>query len=331
MFRKSRFSTHNGWRIKPAKLIVLVSALFGVFACTPSPYEASSERYLARIANILEIEQPTVSVTTLETARLKALDIPSQNISMTTLLELRRCHLDTLIAERNSVLGKVAAPSVHFYYESKLISGIVSCLTDKPESLESDTLTMLEEVLTIKQAQLIGHFLNIFAQEETFQSLVEAAPVASSSISATHINRAIVALKAINQVHQKILNNEALTSQELVVIENSLIELHEINRSKGIATLAATLAYQNHTLERATAMLVQLDALNCSASKSSEKATYMMNVLSEYFINDVQAQMGKVYHAWDQVALQLKPLYSSYLQNNGINNVQFEAFLALSE
>ena len=94
--------------------------------------------YQQRMATVLKKDKPAFIVSNLPPyPSLKTLEggVNETSIKLTEFYQLQHCHLATLIAERNTSLGKLQLPSIRFHYEKQLIQGLQECIkqTNEPE------------------------------------------------------------------------------------------------------------------------------------------------------------------------------------------------------
>lgn len=135
------------------RLLLLVILLSG---CEQSGPAGDLDEYLGKLERVLEQgahrtgDYPVLRMPDVRDLALPALE---DSIDVVEFLKLRPCKLHQLVAERNSVLGKLAEPSQRLIYELQFLDAAEDCLstlaTDQPE-----LVLALREVVTRKQAQL---------------------------------------------------------------------------------------------------------------------------------------------------------------------------------
>lgn len=82
-------------------------------------------------------------------------EIPETREGLLDVHALRRCHITTLVEERNSALGRVAPPSQRWHYELELWRRLESCRgSDVAEALGEADRARLERLTTTKGEQL---------------------------------------------------------------------------------------------------------------------------------------------------------------------------------
>lgn len=100
--------------------------------------------------------------------RDRLVDIPETRAGLLNVYALRECHITTLVAERNSALGRVAPASQQWRYELTLWERLNACLeSDVPERLGEADLARLESLAATKSEQLPTAAWNgLFGSEE---------------------------------------------------------------------------------------------------------------------------------------------------------------------
>lgn len=99
--------------------------------------------------------QPPDNIGAFPERRERLLEIPETREGMLNVYALRECHITTLVAERNSTLGRVAPASQRWRYELALWRRLDTCLAgDVPERLAEADRKRLERLTDVKTEQL---------------------------------------------------------------------------------------------------------------------------------------------------------------------------------
>lgn len=117
----------------------LVSLITGCCAflagCDPfASAESTMDEYLVRLARVLET--PEIARDALPPAELlpkrrdRLIPLPELDMGMLDFLSLYGCELQYVVGERNSVMGKVMAPTNQLRYEVRFIRAAEACLPD---------------------------------------------------------------------------------------------------------------------------------------------------------------------------------------------------------
>lgn len=107
------------------KLFLIFSILL-LSACSKSNDRASSD-YLKRLKSVLDVELDDSHLYfELEFPQPRDLrqDSPNNTLSIREFLSLRQCELHTVIAHRNSLIGKVALPSQLLFNDLQILQNI---------------------------------------------------------------------------------------------------------------------------------------------------------------------------------------------------------------
>lgn len=146
----------KGW-IKVTYLVYLSISLAG---CTPSN-EHSAADYLERIQNVLDVRAPhqLSSITPDYPApRELTIDVKVYELSIREFLSLRECALHQVIANRNSLLGKVALSSQRLFNDLEILRTGPDCVHRLTETNKPALAQKLKLFLESKR-RVLGHSL----------------------------------------------------------------------------------------------------------------------------------------------------------------------------
>lgn len=303
--------------VTAALLIGLLGAI--VSGCQwQSGVKDDMQEYRARLARVLDVAFPApasaVSLT-LPANALLTRPVERMNVNLRDFYQLQQCELGTLVAQRNTALGKTAQPSQRFIYETRLLRQLAACrkVIDKSNPTLSH---QLEQWLAAKQRQRPILWANLIqTSPELRAGLSRGAsyiePTTNDSASATLA--ALGFLQGIKQTPQR-----ALTSleQQLKAIDSNRLPARVWRTQYEIARQLNAL---NSTLAK------HLPALACPNEKASEQVTILHNVFSLFFINKIQPVGSKLnqyhYHmlpVWQQWQHDpdLHPAFKAFLQQH---------------
>ncbi|MFP4136806.1 MAG: DUF3080 family protein [Halomonas sp.] len=160
-----------GPRRLAAALLALVA--LGLAGCGGSDdNEALLRDYQRGLAERLELPPPEPTapdnIGAFPELRERRVAIPEVREGLLDVYALRECHIATLVAERNSALGRVAPASERWRYELKLLERLEACLDGEvPDRLAEQDLARLERLAATKREQLPAASWNgLFASEE---------------------------------------------------------------------------------------------------------------------------------------------------------------------
>lgn len=134
---------------------LLAMLAVSLVACDPfSSPESMMAEYSKRLARVLNVETRQTQLAPVQLiprVRDRRVEIPPINMTMLEFLSLYGCELQVVVAERNSIMGRVMTPLNRLRYEVRFIETAKACLirTDKPELRQS-----LQQAIQQKQQLL---------------------------------------------------------------------------------------------------------------------------------------------------------------------------------
>ncbi|MDH3452091.1 MAG: DUF3080 domain-containing protein, partial [Gammaproteobacteria bacterium] len=127
-------------------------------ACSNAGPEAMLQDYLQRVTRVLELQvDPATFVVQLSpfpARRDLRLPLPEVRIGMFDFLSLRQCELHSVVAERNSSLGRVMVDSQRLVYERRFLAAARVCLTQLDPEADADMMDQLGQIIDVKIAAL---------------------------------------------------------------------------------------------------------------------------------------------------------------------------------
>ncbi len=162
LLRLSRFSQISwaGWTFWSARprfiaghsvLLVVLTILSG--CGQPSHVNHAVSEYTSRLARSLE--QPVPNLADLSPLRMPhakdlRVEFEGSSINLLEFLELTRCELHSVIAGRNSSLGRLAVASEQLLYEARFLGAVDACI----ESLDETDAALIQTLRQAKQQKL---------------------------------------------------------------------------------------------------------------------------------------------------------------------------------
>ncbi|MFB9353151.1 DUF3080 family protein, partial [Streptomyces heliomycini] len=141
--------------------MLLVAGLGGLLAACSSGGDSNEllVDYQRDLARRLDLAPPTPAapdnIGAFPDRRERLVAIPETREGMLNVFALRECHITTLVAERNSTLGRVAPASRMWRYELTLWQRLTDCLeSEVPERLAEADRERLERLARTKTEQL---------------------------------------------------------------------------------------------------------------------------------------------------------------------------------
>jgi hypothetical protein len=279
-----------------------------ISACDSSQQLAEDlETYQKRLSNVLSSPTPKFIPALLPAyPTLTSLgdDAPDILIKLHEFTDLQYCQLDTLIAQRNTTLGKLQLPSTRFTYEKKLLNALQTCIALSDE-------TALREKLQSWYAH--KHENLPFAWAAMLQKSPEIKQALSRNanfISGTEQDGLQTSLAALNYLFK------AQTSDDM---DSKVLENHwkTLAQDAFLAKLWRTQILLTQNLTRTTKWLEALNVTAyCQSKNSQKKVDYLSNVFRLYFIEKIQPVATQInyYH------YQVSPILDRLLTHSALSN-----------
>ena len=272
-------------------LLCLTMVLTGCFDDSPQNY---FDDYQTKIANVQDADeiQEDWELESLPRKRELFIEVPSLSIGLIDSYQLRQCGLFNLIAERNSVLGKVADEFRNYDYQVALLEGVGHCLSNN--ELEPEIVELLREIEQQKLAQFPLHQWNLIYASEAMQSQMRGSQWLRADIG-DQVRQTSDALEHINQA----LNTPLVSGKTTEVQEG-------LEKSSTLGDLYYSLSRASAELDTITQQLTTFDAnIICGKQRDTTKFRYLNNVFEQQYIDKVQPYMAQLDGYYQQLAPQL--------------------------
>ena len=333
---------------------VISVAMFALLGCFGgSTVKQSIDDYAARLSRVLDTPLPDSFNDKITTPLPKLADsatlkhaIEGVSINMREFYALQDCELGTVVAERNTSLGKSQLPSQRLVYESKLLTVLKSCeaaLTKENESNKRNaalaaTIASWREQKTQEYSKTWANLvqgsqelrLALNTPERLFS--VENNKDALSSVNALYyINNLSNKELLLSDVYSS--NTASSDTETEATNENNsekIIESSELEQQLKIirsARLPATLWHTQQTLTQNLSLLTdmletELDAVSCPEGRASDKAKILRNVFYLFFIEEIQPVGSLV----NQYHYKLAPLWEDWLAQPSLHE-EFKRYI----
>ncbi|WP_286294078.1 DUF3080 domain-containing protein [Vibrio apostichopi] len=284
-------------------LLCLTMVLTGCFDDSPQNY---FDDYQTKIANVQDADeiQEDWEFESLPRKRELFIEVPSLSIGLIDSYQLRQCGLFNLIAERNSVLGKVADEFRNYDYQVALLEGVGQCLSNN--ELDPEIVELLKEIEQQKLAQFPLHQWNLIYASEAMQSQMRGSQWLRADIG-EQVRQTSDALELINRA----LNTPLVSGKTTEVQEG-------LEKSSTLGDLYYSLSHASVELDIITKQLTTFDAnIICGKQRDTTKFRYLNNVFEQQYIGKVQPYMAQLDGYYQQLDPQLamfdaKPELHSY-------------------
>lgn len=333
---------------------VISVAMFALLGCFGgSTVKQSIDDYAARLSRVLDTPLPDSFNDKITTPLPKLADsatlkhaIEGVNINLREFYALQDCELGTVVAERNTSLGKSQLPSQRLVYESKLLNVLKSCeaaLTKENESYQR-TAALAATIASWREQKTQDY-------SKTWANLVQGSQELRLALNtperlfSVENNRdalsSVNALYYINSLSNKELllsdmyssNTASSDTETEATNENnseSIIESSELEQQLKIirsARLPATLWHTQQTLTQNLSLLTdmletELDAVSCPEGRASDKAKILRNVFYLFFIEEIQPVGSLV----NQYHYKLAPLWEDWLAQPSLHE-EFKRYI----
>ena len=348
------------WHLKVSQLRnacragVISVAMFALLGCFGgSTVKQSIDDYAARLSRVLDTPLPDSFNDKITTPLPKLADsatlkhaIEGVSINLREFYALQDCELGTVVAERNTSLGKSQLPSQRLVYESKLLTVLKSCeaaLTKENESNKRNAA--LAATIASWREQKTQDYSKTWANLVQGSQELRLALNTPERLFSVENNKdalsSVNALYYINSLSNKELllsdmyssNTASSDTETEATNENnseSIIESSELEQQLKIirsARLPATLWHTQQTLTQNLSLLTnmletELDAVSCPEGRASDKAKILRNVFYLFFIEEIQPVGSLV----NQYHYKLAPLWEDWLAQPSLHE-EFKRYI----
>ena len=333
---------------------VISVAMFALLGCFGgSTVKQSIDDYAARLSRVLDTPLPDSFNDKITTPLPKLADsatlkhtIEGVSINLREFYALQDCELGTVVAERNTSLGKSQLPSQRLVYESKLLNVLKSCeaaLTKENESNQRNAA--LAATIASWREQKTQDYSKTWANLVQGSQELRLALNTPERLFSVENNKdalsSVNALYYINSLSNKELllsdmyssNTASSDTETEATNENnseSIIESSELEQQLKIirsARLPATLWHTQQTLTQNLSLLTnmletELDAVSCPEGRASDKAKILRNVFYLFFIEEIQPVGSLV----NQYHYKLTPLWKDWLAQPSLHE-EFKRYI----
>lgn len=336
------------------RTIIISVGLFSLMGCFGgSTVKQSIDDYAARLSRVLDVPLPDSFNNKITTPLPKLADsatlkhtIEGVSINLREFYALQDCELGTVVAERNTSLGKSQLPSQRLVYESKLLDVLKSCeaaLTKENESNQRNAA--LAATIASWREQKTQDYSKTWANLVQGSQELRLALNTPERLFSVENNKdalsSVNALYYINSLSNKELllsdmyssNTASSDTETEATNENnseSIIESSELEQQLKIirsARLPATLWHTQQTLTQNLSLLTnmletELDAVSCPEGRASDKAKILRNIFYLFFIEEIQPVGSLV----NQYHYKLAPLWEEWLAQPSLHE-EFKRYI----
>lgn len=290
----------NGLQHKTFSIITTLLVTLFIAGCSDNTPQDMLENYSNRVSNALDqsdrlnLKAP-VSLPEFPRRRDRLQPVEDIRQGLVEVFNLRHCQLITLVAERNSSLGKVMPPSRQLAYELKLYVGLRDCLKQLIQTrAEQELIQQISEILVIKERNLPRVLWNgIYTSEAVERNFSRSEPPLPLEKSNSFISdkTALEVLTKLAALQND--DTEWPVPAELETLENHYQALYN-NRfgSRWLHSVNLLTATLNHTASAIEKRLGNRPL--CYNNQTNPKANIVRNVFTKYYAGELQPYMARV-------------------------------------
>ncbi|WP_421134337.1 DUF3080 family protein [Alteromonas sp. A079] len=303
------------------------------------------DAYTARLSRVLDttltVSAPPESLRFPDRARLHQVIEPI-NINLREFYAIDECELSTLIAQRNTTLGKSQLPSQRFAYESTLNRVLNDCKSAL-RLQESDRYAVVNGWYEKKQAQFGAVWANMIQTSNEMKLGLSVSDRLLNADKNKDAQASITALYYLDSLLNSLSENLARNDSNSTFPDSDTIsssnepstpstrlskeietQLHIIASSRLPATMWNTQTYLTRSLSALTASLEPaLEEISCPNGRASDAAKIARNVFYLFFINEIQP----IGSALNNYHYKLLPLWQKWQTNNELQPA-FKAYIS---
>ncbi|WP_164078277.1 DUF3080 family protein [Alteromonas facilis] len=273
---------------------ILLIALFVLTACSPSnALKDALEEYHSRLARVLDIEisqQPFTFEHSFPPKSTLYKEPASLSINVQEFMSLPDCQLSTLIAERNTAMGKTQLPSQRYIYEVNLLNTLRQCIDANSDSSDQGKLV---EAFEHKRTTIHHSYANLLqTSSEIHQALTQSAEFIDLTENSGLVET-LAALEFLLSINPEQQLSSSIESERL---EN---HLHDLLKTRLPAKLWRSEQLIIAFFDFSTPLLKQqFDTISCRTSAEQNRASILRNVFFMFFAEQIQPIAGQINNSY---------------------------------
>lgn len=275
------------------KLFLFCLSLVGCSGQTT--LEEKVESYAERIARVTESEthlpSPNLALGFPNAAKRK-INIPSTSLNLREFYAIKGCPLATLVAQRNTTLGKVEAPELRYAYESQLLQTLAQC----GELINSDNIDLKDELQRLQTFKTTNLPLTFADMLQNSRAIIAGLSFASDFIgteqTATEITQSIAAIHYLANISN-------MDNAKVVDISEMNAHLQILEQGQVWARIWRSQQYLIQVLPSITKVLDSYSKdINCRVAQTD--LDILRNVMLMFFIDYIQPLASTIVRAHEQ-------------------------------
>ncbi len=289
--------------------IPLLFFVFILAGCRETHTEDILDTYHERLTNVLDIHHQPLPISDfihLPDTRTLLVPIEDIRISLLNAYELRSCGLFQLVAERNSVLGKIQDPTRQLKYEILFINGLKRCLAT-PE-LPIKLTEQLTDILTTKHTQLTDRLHNMLLTDKEWRQQFSIYPIAFDHNQFHGFIENIQAIQLVSLIHESADKKQPFDE---LWAENLTQSQEAIHPYRYFGQLFYSMVRMTDALNQITSVLsTEQHRIQCGKNRNQQQARYLGNVFYRYFIHELQPYLAKLDTQYQEVQPSLMTVFN---------------------
>ncbi|GAL09914.1 hypothetical protein JCM19233_891 [Vibrio astriarenae] len=296
----------KAWHLAAYLLMAL-----GIVGCK-SEQEDMFSRYLDRLSNVLDDEaRPLPQSYPSSLPEVRELHRAPTRITLGLLdsYSLRQCGLFQLVADNNSIMGKVADSFRQYDYQVSFIQTVEQCITH--EDISDDVSAALQQALEIKKNEVNAVYLSNLVWTSTAMRTQLGDNRWFSDADAHHSAVVVDALAAIDDnfneaaAHQwqvlRHLQSEQETLEKQPILGRLLYSLHNT---------ANYIEHINHFIS------ARFPNVKCGENRDNTQYRYLTNVLKQQYIENIQQYTAELNQMYYQISPHISTLRNGTLAHH---------------
>ncbi|MGF1688969.1 DUF3080 domain-containing protein [Photobacterium japonica] len=286
--------------IDNGRLMLCGLAITLLAGCDRHSADAQFDTYQARLANVLDVSaQSPDNIETVPFPDTRDLMLPVEDIRINLLdaYELRQCGLFNLIAERNSILGKVQDKTRQLRYELLFLHGLQHCLTVLPD--DTDLYATLLDYQTKKQQQFPISLWNMLTTGKEWRQQFTLHYQAFTPQQLYGFNASLAAFSYAQHLATHIAAHNSISEKQA---NRVLFHQEQLHPYHYFGQLAYSIEHATLWLNTITTLLTNHEAaILCGENRNQQKATYLSNVFYKHFVSTLQPYLAELDSQYQQI------------------------------
>ncbi|MFC3024000.1 DUF3080 family protein [Vibrio zhugei] len=269
---------------------------------TGSSIDNQFNTYLQRIANVQNVSSlssPSFHSKPLPSKRQLHHPIPSVSLGLLDSYQFRQCDLFHLIANRNSILGKVQDAFRNLDYQLQILHGLHQC--GQNTKLSTQFRKQIQVLALVKQEHIIQHWQNFLYTSDVMRRQFTPQRWYKEQRNYGHTR---AALTQLNHIHRWIAARDWQHAPPTITSYQETLDKHPL-----IGDLRYSMQHATQWLTVITRQLRSNDAqIWCGRHADKTRLEHLRNVFQRFFIGEIQPYLSRIDGAYLDIEPQLSLL-----------------------